>query len=480
MTRSSTEGAPSRSRRNAGAPSAGTWLAEYGHALGIHVVENPVNPMRFEATAYLEHLERQFSGPPPVLFSAPSTLAGKQSIFRLLFNAYSSLSSLNSVLGFGAEDWPGLLNAYVDRVAEVARPHRLDGAAPVHEHVVSGPDVDLGVLPWVRHVASDGGPYFTPIVVARDLRTGRYNLSWNRAMYLDRCHLAVHISPRHLWSYQREAEELNDALPIALVLGHHPAFNLAAAALTTIEDDEYETAACLLGGRMRLSPSVSYGAELLVPSDAEAVIEGRLLPRTRAVEGPFGEYLLYLGPQKLSHVVEVDALTWRDDPVVVEIFASHRDHLNAHIAIEASIFHKVRAAIPQVRAVSWFRGGGPTTLVLSIKKSSEGQPMRAALAAVAASNIIKQVIVVDDDVDIENSHEVLWAVSTRMRADEDITVLKNLQGNLLDPSQAGSSKASGFVIDATKPLGVPFPPVARVPKRALDAFPFESFSVRRL
>jgi 2,5-furandicarboxylate decarboxylase 1 len=198
------------------------------------------------------------------------------------------------------------------------------------------------------------------------------------------------------------------------------------------------------------------------------------------VEGPFGEYLLYVGPQKLSQVLEVDALSWRRNATVVEIFTSHIDHLNAHVAIESSIFQKVRAAIPQVVGISWFRGGGPTTLVISVAKSSEGQPMRAALAAMAASNIIKQVIVVDDDVDIENSHDVLWAVSTRSRADEDITILHNLQGNLLDPSQTGNGKTSGFVIDATKPLGMPFPAVAKVPDSALVEYPMSSFSARRI
>lgn len=446
----------------------------------MQVIADPVDPMSYQATAYLEHLEGQFREPPPVLFSAPRALRGGQSEFRLLFNAYGSLASLNAILGLAAPTWPALLNDYVAKVGELGHPETSQDPPPVQRHIQRGDEVDLGVLPFVRHVAQDGGAYFTPVIVARELATGRYNMSWNRVMHLDRRHLAIHISPRHLWAYQREAEERDEDLPVAIVLGHHPAFNLAAAALTAPDDDEYETAAALLDGQLRVSPSVSYASELLVPSDAEVIIEGRLLAGQRTVEGPFGEYLLYLGPQKLSHVMEVDAISWRDRPIVVEIFASHRDHLNAHIAIEASLFHKARAAIPQVTGISWFRGGGPTTLILALRKSSEGQPMRAALAAMAASNIIKQVIVVDDDVDIEDSHQVLWAISTRVRADEDVTIMKNLQGNLLDPSQAGSAKTSGFVIDATKPLGVPFPPVARVPADALERYPLDSFTVSGL
>lgn len=456
------------------------WLRNCGHSVGARVVTNVVDPMSFQATAYLEHLERQQSAPPPVLFSAPTALGGGRSEFRLLFNAYGSLPSIASMLSLDSKDWPALLGDYSKKVARKAAPTVETGPVPVHENVLRSDEVDLAVLPWVRHVSMEGGPYFTPIIVARDPVTSRYNLSWNRAMYLDAHHIAVHISPRHLWSYQRGAEERSEDLKVALVLGHHPAFNLAAAALTSHEDDEYETATALFAGRMRIAPSVSYGSELMVPADAEVVIEGRLLAGQRAVEGPFGEYLLYLGPQKLSHVMAVDAITWRKNPIIVEIFASHRDHLNAHIAIEASIFQQVRVSVPQVVGISWFRGGGPTTLALAIKKSSEGQPTRAALAALAASNIIKQVIVVDDDIDIENTHEILWAVSTRMRADEDITVVHNLQGNLLDPSQTGSGKTSGFVMDATKPLNVPFPPIARVPDQALAEYSFDSFQVEDL
>jgi 2,5-furandicarboxylate decarboxylase 1 len=463
-----------------GSASFETWLGNHGSRIGALEIAQPVDPMRFEATSYLEHLEREQPAPPPVLFSAPRALSGDRSEFRLLFNAYASLPALNSMLGMDSPTWPRFLTEFIGTGSRKAAPRRITTDIPVHRHVRQGEDVDLKVLPWVRHVTMDGGPYFTPIVVAHDAERARYNLSWNRAMYLDERHISVHISPRHLWALQRSAEEKGEDLRVALVLGHHPAFNLGAAALTSHEDDEYEAAAGLLGGDLRLAPSVSYGSDLLVPADAEVVIEGRLLAGQRAVEGPFGEYLLYVGPQKLSQVLEVDAITWRQDPVIVEIFTSHIDHLNAHIAIEASIFQKVRAAIPQVVGISWFRGGGPTTLILAIAKSSEGQPMRAALAALAASNVIKQVIVVDDDVDIEDSHDVLWAMSTRLRADEDLTLLHNLQGNLLDPSQSGTGKTSGFVMDATKPLGVPFPPKARVPASVLAEFPLSAFQSRRL
>lgn len=461
-----------------GVGSLTDWLAGPALAADLACVEDLVDPHAFEATAILHQMEGAPGGPPPVLFPRARALDGSESAFRLAFNAYGSLAGTAASLGVTADTWPELLEQYTAIVSTPRAVQVVDGAA-VHEHVRRGDDIDLGCLPWVRHVAMDGGPYFTPIVVAREPGTARYNLSWNRAMHLGPRHLSVHISPRHLWAHHREAEEAGQDLPVAIVLGHHPAFNLASAALTTITDDEYEVAGALLGEGVRVTPSLSYGHDLLVPADAEIILEGRLLAGTRAVEGPFGEYLRYVGPQKLSHVVEVDAMTWREGATVLEVFTGYADHLNAHISIEASLLEKARSAVPQTTAVSWFRGGGPTTLVIAMRKTLEGQPMRAALAAMAASNIVKQVIVVDDDVDIEDSHEVLWAVSTRVRADEDITILKNLQGNLLDPSQHGYGKASGFVMDATKPLDSPYPPPARVPDEAIARFPLDRYEITR-
>lgn len=473
----------SRTRRSQPTPSAEGpetsltgWMKRWSSKAGIVRVEELVDPGAFEATAILEQLEKHGS-PPPVLFPHVRALNGEPSQFALAFNVYSSLPAMAATLGVQVNSWAELNEHYVARSA-TPHPPKVTTQPSVQENVREKGEVDLRILPWTRHVQTEGGAYFTPIVVARAPAGGRYNLSWNRCMYLDPTHIAVHISPRHLWGYHRQAEEANEDLPIAIVLGHHPAFNLAAAALTSIRDDEYGVAGALVGEPIRIARSVTFGDELLIPADAEIVLEGRLLAGRRAVEGPFGEYLRYLGPQKLSHVFAVDAMTWRSGATVLEIFASHLDHFNACVAIEASVLATIRAAIPQVTGISWFRGNHPTTVIIAIRKSSEGQPTRAALAAMAAMNIVKQVIIVDDDIDIEDPSQVLWAISTRLRADEDITIVNNLQGNLLDPSQVGHGKTSGLVMDATKPLGQPFPTIASVPAEAVARFQLDKYSIK--
>lgn len=455
--------------------SLNAWLETHSERIKLRRVSRQVDPYGYESAAVLEQLERENPSPPPVLFESTRDLNGATCEFSLLFNAYASLPAMSAVLGLQASTWSELLQGF-DRKTSVQHPPVAPEATPPVQTVIrKGDEVDLRILPWSRHIVMDGGPYFTPVIVAREPGARRYNISWNRMMYLDRRHVSLHLSPRHLWSYHRVAEERGEDLPVVIVLGHHPAFYLAGASLADIGDDEYDVAGSLLGEPVAVAPSVSYGDSLMIPAEAEAVLEGRMLAGQRAVEGPFGEFMRYVGSQKLSQVVEIDAFTWRPSATLLEIFTSHADHLNAHVAIEASFFRRAHTAVPQVVGVSWFRGGGPTTLVIALRKSAEGQPRRAAFAALSASNTLKQVILVDDDIDIDDPHSVLWAVSTRMRADEDLNVITGLQGSLLDPSVAGYSQTSGLIIDATKPIGRAFPPRASVPDWAVEKYPLADY-----
>jgi 2,5-furandicarboxylate decarboxylase 1 len=453
--------------------SLGEWLARHSDATGVLTVKDLVDPAIYEATAILAQLETP-TGAPPVLFAELRNLKGESSPARMLFNTYSSRRSVALALGVEADDWNDLLEALPQISSNLQRPIETTDV-PVQDTVIQGDELDLRILPWTKHVEMEGGLYFTPILAAKQPGSDRYNLSWNRVMYLDSTHAGVHISPRQLWAFQREAEQVGDDLPVAVILGHHPAFNLAAAALTAMEIDEYEVAGALMGQPLDVAPSVRFGNDLMIPAGAELIIEGRLIAAHRVVEGPFGEYMRYLGPQKLSHLFEADAITHRPDPIILEIFAGHRDHLNAHVSIHASLLAAARAAVPQVRRVGWFQGGGPTTAVVALDKSADGQPMRAAMAVLSAGNLIKQVIVVDDDIDVFDAQGVMWAVSTRVRADEDVTILKGLQGSLLDPSHPGFGTTTGFVIDATWRMGQPRPPVARVPEMALSRFRLDGY-----
>ena len=336
--------------------------------------------------------------------------------------------------------------------------------APLMDLVWQGGAVDLTKLPIPRMNDMDGGPYLTPAIAARDPENGRYNLSWNRAMFIDKNHMGLWMSPRHLWGIFSRAEAAGKNLPIAIVAGHHPAFFLSGAALTKLDKDEYETAGGILGESLRVIPSVSYGKELMIPADAEIVIEGEIVADRRTIEGPFGEFTQYTGPQRLSWLVEVKAVCARKDGIILNIFGGHQENLYAHLPIQADIFASLKAIVPSVKDVSWIESGGPMNLIIQLDKKVEGEPLRAAMAAMSLSNFIKHVTVVDKDIDIGNLKQVMWAVSTRVQADRDVNIVKNIQGQVLDPSINEEISGSGMIIDATKPVGAPLAVKAQPPE----------------
>ncbi|MBU1277239.1 MAG: UbiD family decarboxylase [Proteobacteria bacterium] len=425
-------------------------------------VRRPVEPAAFESAAVVDALERQRRYP-AVLFEQVRDLEGRPTDCRILNNTFGTFKKIALALGLDSDQRMPLLERMLELSGRSLEPVMGDPAqAPVRHWAWQDDDVDLTRLPMIRHTELDGGPYFTPIVVSRGAQ-GRYNVSWNRMQYLDRDHLAIYMSPRHLWSYFAEAEAQGRDLPIAVVLGHHPAFHLTGALLTPLDADEYAVAGGVMGAPLELIPSLTFGGELLVPAEAELVLEGRILAGQRCVEGPFGEFTGYAGPQRLSWVVEISAVYGKQRPTIIDIFPCYSEHMNAHLPIEASIYQRAKQAVPGVLKTCWVGSGGPFNLIISLAKKTEGEPMRAALAAISASNFIKHVIVVDEDVDPEDLTQVMWALSSRVQADQDLSILKNLQGQVLDPSLRHEIKTSGMVIDATRPLDRPFPRRGEVP-----------------
>ncbi len=438
-------------------------------------VSKAVKPASFEVSSILHQLEER-GNLSAVFFDKPTSVKAEPSDYRLLCHAFTTREKLAVSLDLQDSNRVSLFEKYLEssrqrKKTEIVAPSE----APVKEVIIREKSLDIGDLPIMRHNSMDGGPYLTPVVVAREPNGERYNTSWNRMMYIDSHHLAIYMSPRHLWTYFQEVEARQESMPIGVVLGHHMAFMLSASALVPPDEDEYEVAGGLLGEPLRVVPSEAYGERLLVPADAEIVIEGEILPQRRTLEGPFGEFTKLIGPQRLSWLFRARAITHRHRPIMHSVFGAHLDHLYAHFPIEASIFQRVKQVITGVKDICWLHSGGSFHLVISMKKRTEGEPMRAAMAALSASNFIKHVFVVDDDLDPENAKDVMWAVSNCCQADSDITVLHNIQGQLLDPSLRQETKGSGLIIDATRPLDRPYSPRAALPPEALEKIRLEDY-----
>ncbi|MBI4322270.1 MAG: UbiD family decarboxylase [Chloroflexi bacterium] len=446
---------------------------EPGEIVRIH---RQIDPNLFEATAIFKKL-RDLGKSPALLFENPKDLQGRRSEYQLLIGLFASQRRAEIALGLKPGPRANLVHEYLRREKRAVKPIVIGRAeAPVKEVVKTGTSVDLSEMPVPRQHEMDGNPYFDLAVIARDAEYG-YNASYHRCMYLDENHTALHMSPRHLWTYFQKRERQGQSMPVAIVLGHHPTFYMGCQTMAPLSADEYEVIGGLMGEPVRLVPSEAYGEDLLVPADAEVIVEGEMLPNVRTVEGPFGEWTDHYGPQRLRWVIEVKAVTHRRNPIFMSHISGDQYEEDPFVDIgrEAGVLTAVRNSVPSVAAVALGGRGHGYNCVISLKKRMEGEPMRAAAAAIGAADHVKHVILVDEDIDPWNLNEVMWAVAMRVQAEKDVTILRNLKGNVLDPSIEHEIATSGMIIDATVPLNRPFERVINVPQKVLERINLEEY-----
>jgi UbiD family decarboxylase len=399
----------------------------------------------YDIAALVMELERR--GRTPVLWL--ERVRGAR--FPLVTNLFADRRRFARALGVPPEALAAEWVARGDRrVPPVIRP-----TGPVKEVVFTGAEVDLGRLPIIRHFSEDAGPYITnAIVVARDPDTGVRNASFHRMQLRSRTRLGTSLhSRRHLWDYQRRAEERGQPLPVAVVIGAHPLFHFGAGLWKgPIDVDEYEVAGGFLGEPLEIVPGLTVPVE--APAHAEIVLEGHILPAMREPEGPFAEFTGYASERSTQHVLEVSAILHRRDALYQDIAAGISSEHTTLLAVpqEARLIKVLRAQYPGVKAVAYPQSGTCRLhCYIALRVTAEGQAKNVALAAFGEDSALKLVVVVDDDVDVAHEPVVLWAVATRMQADRDLVVIPNAMGAILDPSSRDGATAK-VVIDATRPL----------------------------
>jgi UbiD family decarboxylase len=347
---------------------------------------------------------------------------------------------------------------------------------PVHENIRLGDEVDLTEVPMLTHYDVNAAPYLTAgIVAAADPDTGVRNTSYNRLMMAGKRELRIFMAVgRHLWTLHNKLERRDLALPIAIVVGVHPLFSLGAQALTPADEDEY----AVIGGMMNepLRVVKAQTVPILVPADAEMIIEGKILPNVRRSEGPFGEFTGHAVSQDERQVIEVTAITHRKNYIFQDIHAGYTEHkLMGAVPREAALLKAVRQSVPTVKNVCMpVSGNCRFHAYISIAKRTPGQAKNAICAAFAADMLLKHVVIVDEDIDIFDEERVLWAISNRFQADRDLVVIANAQGSELDPSAGPGGVNAKMGLDATKPLDG-FPPELRVPDEVMKRIRLEDF-----
>jgi UbiD family decarboxylase len=301
----------------------------------------------------------------------------------------------------------------------------------------------------LTYCEKDAGPYITAgMALARDPDTGTYNLSFHRLQVVDDSKLRFRITPgNHLETLFQKAEKRGQPLEMAILIGGHPAFMLAAASRLPLDQDELKLAGAFLGHPVKLRQCKKINLE--VPTGIDFVIEGALLPNVREEEGPFGDFLGYYVPVLKNLVFEVRCVSRLRDSHVYGILAgSAEQDLLVGAPIAANIYKIVKGAIPSVLDVACMPHVYHS--VVKIKPQFLGQARQAAMAALSCDpSQTKICTVVDPDVDIHNPLDVHWAITTRCCPDTGVFIVPNIPSFRRDPFRTHWGKMG---IDATMPL----------------------------
>jgi 4-hydroxy-3-polyprenylbenzoate decarboxylase len=271
-------------------------------------------------------------------------------------------------------------------------------------------------------------------------------------------------------------EARGERCPFALWIGHHPGIVLGAQAKLGHPQSHWSAAGGIAGEPVRLAPSVTHGERLKVPAEAEIVIEGFVRPGVRVADGPFAEYTGYVGVQTAAHAVEVTALTRRRNALYADFGAGLEDHLvPENLAMEGRLYGMLKPIAPSLVNVPVPFSGRRFHAYLQLRDPERGEA-RDALAAALAYRRLRTAVALDEDIDIFDERQVLWALATRVQWHRDAMKIDGLTHPNLDPSlPPGAATITKLGIDATLPSAAapgqpkPFVPPSTVDARAREA-----------
>jgi UbiD family decarboxylase len=327
-------------------------------------------------------------------------------------------------------------------------------SGPVNEVVEKA---RLSKFPILTHFERDAGAYITSGVISARSADGKIeNVSIHRLQVLDDNHLAIRLVPRHLYNMWKTAKEEKETLDIAISIGTHPTVMLAAASPVPFGVSEFGVANAFLNNKMNLIKCEHVNA--YAPSEAELVLEGRILTDKEVAEGPLVDITGTYDVQRKQPVVELVSMMHRRDYMYQALLPSGSEHkLLMGLPHETMIWEAVSKVVPTVKAVNLSQGGcGWLHAILSIEKLVDGDAKNALTATFSAHPSLKHAVVVDTDIDVYDPNMVEWAIATRFQASEDLLFIPQARGSTLDPSadqETGLTTKTG--VDATRPLTKP-------------------------
>ena len=380
-------------------------------------------------------------------------------------------------LAFGTESQQQTVEKYLEALGRDRIPPVLVDSGPCKENILRDPDLtrDIPNIIWGE---LDGGAYITlPLVVTKDFEKKKRNMGIYRVMIAGPKETGILIVPtQHIGQMYAEYERRNEPMEAAICLGGDPLLTVLAASPLQYGDDELG----VVGGIRREPVKVvkCETVDLEVPATAEIVIEGVVLPKVRKPEGPFGEYTGYYGTRGERSVFQVKCITHRNGYIwpgayVTKPYPPNEDTTVRSVGVDAGILDQARKVLPAIKNFHMLKSSGDSYMgVVQIGKKPYAHFAKQVMDAIWATHKgcwIKILVVVDEDIDIYNIEDVIWAISMRVQPHSDTFVINDHIGYPLDPSANVPGVSSHMGIDAT--IKVPerftsYPPLS-IPSQSL-------------
>ncbi len=346
------------------------------------------------------------------------------------------------------------------------------GIAPVRvekakwkANITTGPAIDIYNLPIPTHSRGDGGAFITGgVIVSQDPVSGRGNLSYNRMQVAGPRNFGFNVNEwRHVRAFMESRADPTAPFPVAVAIGLDPAIMIGAGVRT--EEDELTIAGAVRGAGVPVCRGVTVDVD--IPAEAEIVIEGLVHPKQKKGEGPLAEFHGYYGELWPSPTFEVSAVCWRDKPIFQTIIPGWYEHIYiGNVLPREPLLLKFVRHINKAAVVHIPPYANGFSAIVQIERENPGQPKNIAMAAMTAHINIKQVIVVDRDINIYDPADVWWALTNRVDWSQDIFTVPFSQGHEMDPTADKRGVHTKIGIDATykqerRPYGarVNYPPV---------------------
>ena len=357
---------------------------------------------------------------------------------RVVTNIFASRERIARLLGTVPDK---IHQTYQERSRGAVEPKFVSSSPLVAEQAV-----DLTRLPLLKHFETDRAPYITNGLVCAE-----NNLSYHRAMVHSKTELATSLHSRgHLWRLQQERK---GPLPVAMVIGAHPLFMMAASARVAFGFDERRIAGGLFGEPLQVVRTPKHG--ITVPAFAEIVLEGTLDPEAKVEEGPFGEFTGYSSNRTTNTLFRVETMMRRKDAILVDVVGGNSpEHLNlSRVPRESEMAEKLAERFPSVTRLHYPNSGVHFHAYVALRARREGEARQVMLALLGWDPYLKTVIAVDEDVDVTDDSQVMWALAAHFQPHRDVLIVDGLPGSALDPSATGAGTTSRMGLDATRGPG---------------------------